>query len=506
MIRYGDRRQPSYAWAFDRGDGLANVGYGELLPGERDGDQAPEPRGCCSSSSSGCCPGAATTGTRLARPPPAAVSGWRWRPARRAGAARRRRRRAGQPDDRRGHLLRRRHRHRRRPHRRAAPAPTGDPTAGRARAPRRRAPAARPPPAPHLDRLPAGPRRRGSSTPASAPPPATGAVFDALVEIGLGDGRITPASRRRPASGWTRRRRARPSATRTTHRGATMQILSVRGALPRALATPQAEITEAFAEVIAAAAASTSALLRRFHANAGVERRHLVLPLEEYAELGDFGAAPTTCSSSTPSSSASRALVDALKAAGLTPDRRRPRRLRHRHRAGRALARRPDRRAGRAAPGRQADAAGRARLRRRRRRHRPAARLPARPPRRRRRAGRGRAVLADRAARRRLGAQPGGQRAVRRRRRAPWSPAARRRPATGPVRGARLPAAGSTPTPSGRWASTSAAAGCGSCSTPRCPTLVERYLRERRRRASSPTTSSPATTSAGGSATPAAPR
>ena len=37
VIRYGSRRQPSYAWAFDRGDGLANVGYGELLPGERHG-------------------------------------------------------------------------------------------------------------------------------------------------------------------------------------------------------------------------------------------------------------------------------------------------------------------------------------------------------------------------------------------------------------------------------------------------------------------------------------
>jgi len=37
VIRYGDRRQPSYAWAFDRGDGLANVGYGELLPGESRG-------------------------------------------------------------------------------------------------------------------------------------------------------------------------------------------------------------------------------------------------------------------------------------------------------------------------------------------------------------------------------------------------------------------------------------------------------------------------------------
>lgn len=37
VIRYGDRRQPSYAWAFDRGDGLSNVGYGELLPDDRTG-------------------------------------------------------------------------------------------------------------------------------------------------------------------------------------------------------------------------------------------------------------------------------------------------------------------------------------------------------------------------------------------------------------------------------------------------------------------------------------
>ena len=37
LIRYGDRRQPSYAWCFDRGDGLANVGYGELIGGADDG-------------------------------------------------------------------------------------------------------------------------------------------------------------------------------------------------------------------------------------------------------------------------------------------------------------------------------------------------------------------------------------------------------------------------------------------------------------------------------------
>jgi flavin-dependent dehydrogenase len=44
VIRYGDRRQPSYAWSFDRGDGLANVGYGELLPGERARSGAPSRR------------------------------------------------------------------------------------------------------------------------------------------------------------------------------------------------------------------------------------------------------------------------------------------------------------------------------------------------------------------------------------------------------------------------------------------------------------------------------
>jgi geranylgeranyl reductase family protein len=35
VIQFGHGRQPAYAWSFDRGDGLANVGYGELLTGER---------------------------------------------------------------------------------------------------------------------------------------------------------------------------------------------------------------------------------------------------------------------------------------------------------------------------------------------------------------------------------------------------------------------------------------------------------------------------------------
>lgn len=35
VIVFGDTRQPSYAWSFDRGDGWANVGYGELVTSTR---------------------------------------------------------------------------------------------------------------------------------------------------------------------------------------------------------------------------------------------------------------------------------------------------------------------------------------------------------------------------------------------------------------------------------------------------------------------------------------
>ena len=41
VIVFGDTRQPSYAWSFDRGDGSANVGYGELL---HDGQSPPTRR------------------------------------------------------------------------------------------------------------------------------------------------------------------------------------------------------------------------------------------------------------------------------------------------------------------------------------------------------------------------------------------------------------------------------------------------------------------------------
>jgi menaquinone-9 beta-reductase len=41
VIAFDHERQPAYAWSFDRGDGLSNVGYGVLLGGQHDGVTKP---------------------------------------------------------------------------------------------------------------------------------------------------------------------------------------------------------------------------------------------------------------------------------------------------------------------------------------------------------------------------------------------------------------------------------------------------------------------------------
>jgi geranylgeranyl reductase family protein len=73
LIVYGDRGQPSYAWAFDRGDGLSNVGYGELL-----GEGRPPSRGLMLDELERLVPGAGTTGGEW-RAHHLPLSGWRWR-------------------------------------------------------------------------------------------------------------------------------------------------------------------------------------------------------------------------------------------------------------------------------------------------------------------------------------------------------------------------------------------------------------------------------------------
>ncbi len=73
-IVFGDRRQPSYAWAFDRGDGLSNVGYGELLGGS----PKPPTRRMMLEELDRLLPGAATSGDDW-RAHHLPLSGWRWR-------------------------------------------------------------------------------------------------------------------------------------------------------------------------------------------------------------------------------------------------------------------------------------------------------------------------------------------------------------------------------------------------------------------------------------------
>ena len=96
-----------------------------------------------------------------------------------------------------------------------------------------------------------------------------------------------------------------------------MRILSVRGALPEHR-YQQREITTTFTETMLEGAIDRS-IVERLHRNAGVETRHLALPMERYAQLRDFGESNDAFIEVGVELGA-QAVTEALKAAGLTPE------------------------------------------------------------------------------------------------------------------------------------------------------------------------------------------
>jgi alkylresorcinol/alkylpyrone synthase len=95
-----------------------------------------------------------------------------------------------------------------------------------------------------------------------------------------------------------------------------MRILNVQGVLPEHRYT-QAEITDAFTHEVLRTAVDER-VVRRLHANAGVQTRHLALPLDRYGELADFTEANDAFIAAGVELGA-RAVTDSLEAVGLTP-------------------------------------------------------------------------------------------------------------------------------------------------------------------------------------------
>lgn len=95
------------------------------------------------------------------------------------------------------------------------------------------------------------------------------------------------------------------------------QLMSVAGALPEHR-YDQADITDTFVREILRDGSAHEGMIRRLHRNAGVRTRHLALPIESYGGLADFGQSNDAFIDAGVELGA-RAVVDALKAVGLTP-------------------------------------------------------------------------------------------------------------------------------------------------------------------------------------------
>ncbi len=95
-----------------------------------------------------------------------------------------------------------------------------------------------------------------------------------------------------------------------------MRIVSVQGVLPEHRYT-QEEITHTFTHGLLRSAVDER-VVRRLHANARVQTRHLALPLERYGQLADFTEANNAFIDVAVELGA-RAVTDALKAVDLTP-------------------------------------------------------------------------------------------------------------------------------------------------------------------------------------------
>lgn len=123
---------------------------------------------------------------------------------------------------------------------------------------------------------------------------------------------VTPARSILASIGYNRGvdRDARVSAAARSSR-----IAAVATALPEHR-YDQTAITAMVTDLVLPPGASP-AFLRRLHANAGVEQRHLVLPLEAYADLDGFGAANDVFIRSG-TELAAQAVADALATAGLS--------------------------------------------------------------------------------------------------------------------------------------------------------------------------------------------